>query len=310
MGDVCEPAARFDDPIEHSHALSGLVTGMAIGLAAVAFGAAVLLSGGTALAVAPVVFAACTAASLGGTIGQLAGSLWVSEAGKITSGAESVIIGGEKAARAMVDTVGCHPGKLIAQGSETVFIERYPAARKGDKTVCDGTISEGFPDVIVGSGRASYLDIDSEVPVWLEIGVMILGLVGPIGEIVLVLRARAALMIALKTGTTTPLLLGQGTRRFVGDQAVRHFQKHSGSLMKALGKDSYNLAQYLDDANHVIRSGQWVPELNGYAKLVGGQGSAKAAFVGVDRASGAITTFHVKTVEELASKAPSLGWFK
>ena len=52
-----------------------------------------------------------------------------------------------------------------------------------------------------------------------------------------------------------------------------------------------------------------MPEMNGYVKLIGGPGSAKAAFVGVNRAVGNITTFHIKTVKEIARKAPSLGWW-
>ena len=47
--------------------------------------------------------------------------------------------------------------------------------------------------------------------------------------------------------------------------------------------------------------------MNGYIKLVGGEGSAKYAFVGIDRATGNITTLHLKSVKELAKKAPSLG---
>lgn len=65
--------------------------------------------------------------------------------------------------------------------------------------------------------------------------------------------------------------LGQGLRRFAGDEAVQHFSKHADEVMKALGKRSYNLAEYVADANHVIQTGQWVPELNAYVKLVGGR---------------------------------------
>lgn len=70
------------------------------------------------------------------------------------------------------------------------------------------------------------------------------------------------------------------------------------------------MSNYLDDANHVINNGTYVPEMNGYVKLVGGEGSAKYAFVGLDRATGEITTFHLKTVSELMKKAPSLGFGK
>jgi len=191
MSAICEPAARFQDPIEHSSALAGLVAGLVVGAVV---GAAIVFSGGAALG--PILVAACTGASLGGTIGEFAGSFITSEAGHVCSGAESVLIGGQKAARAIADTVDCDAGQHIAQGSETVFIERFPAARKSDKTTCGGTIANGFPSVIVGSGRTDYLDVGDEVPLWLEIGVMVLGLVGMIGEIGLALRAKSAKTIA------------------------------------------------------------------------------------------------------------------
>lgn len=77
--------------------------------------------------------------------------------------------------------------------------------------------------------------------------------------------------------------------------------------MQALGRKSYNLRNYLDDANHVIQSGTYVKELNGYVKLIGGPGSAKYAFVGLKNGGDNISTFHIKTASELARKAPSLG---
>ena len=86
-----------------------------------------------------------------------------------------------------------------------------------------------------------------------------------------------------------------------------HFSKHGSEMRQALNKKDYSVADYLRDANHVIKKGQFVPEMNGYIKLVGGEGSAKYAFVGIDRATGNITTLHLKSVKELAKKAPSLG---
>ncbi|EOI03140.1 hypothetical protein UAY_00887 [Enterococcus moraviensis ATCC BAA-383] len=47
--------------------------------------------------------------------------------------------------------------------------------------------------------------------------------------------------------------------------------------------------------------------MNGYVILVGGEGSVKYAFVGLDRATGNITTLHLKSIKELAKRAPSLG---
>jgi hypothetical protein len=76
--------------------------------------------------------------------------------------------------------------------------------------------------------------------------------------------------------------------------------------MDALGKSSYNLRNYLDDANNIIKNGTYVPELNGYVRLIGGQGSAKYGFVGMNRATGNITTFHIKTAKELSKKAPGM----
>lgn len=95
---------------------------------------------------------------------------------------------------------------------------------------------------------------------------------------------------------------------FKADKAVEHFAKHGSEMKNALGKSSYNLKEYMLDAHHVVKNGQYVPEMNGYVRLIGGQGSAKAAFVGMTKDGKNLTTMHVKTVSELKKKAPSLGW--
>lgn len=94
------------------------------------------------------------------------------------------------------------------------------------------------------------------------------------------------------------------------DLLSEHYIKHGEQLKKVFNKSSYTVSDYLKDANHVIDTGKFVPEMNGYVKFVGGEGSAKYAFVGIDRATGEITTFHLKTVSELIKKAPSLGFQK
>src|SRR5690606_26783388 len=43
--------------------------------------------------------------------------------------------------------------------------------------------------------------------------------------------------------------------KFAGDEAAIHFGKHGNSIMKALGKSSYNLKNYVDDASHVLNTG-------------------------------------------------------
>ncbi len=108
-------------------------------------------------------------------------------------------------------------------------------------------------------------------------------------------------------GKGSTKLLTQGARRFAGDGAAQHFAKHGNNVMSTLGRKSYNLTNYLDDANHVIRNGTFVPELNGYVRLIGGQGSAKYGFVGLNQATGNITTFHIKTAKWLSRNAQSLG---
>ena len=95
--------------------------------------------------------------------------------------------------------------------------------------------------------------------------------------------------------------------KFKGDEANNHFNKHAKEIMDTLRKNSYNLKEYIDDANYIIKNGQYTPELNGYVKFMGGKGHAKYGFVGLDRKIGRITTFHVKGIKELEKKAPSLG---
>jgi hypothetical protein len=56
--------------------------------------------------------------------------------------------------------------------------------------------------------------------------------------------------------------------KFRSDKTVVHFSEHGNSIKHALGRKSYSLAEYLDDANHVIRHGIFVPELNGYVRLL------------------------------------------
>ncbi|WP_275390596.1 PAAR domain-containing protein [Xenorhabdus bovienii] len=88
--------------------------------------------------------------------------------GVLMSGSGNVKIEGQKAARAEVDTSGCskHPGSLIAQGSETVFINSQAAAREGDKLVCGATIKGGASTVLIGSGQGTYMKVAEEFSPW------------------------------------------------------------------------------------------------------------------------------------------------
>ena len=90
---------------------------------------------------------------------------------------------------------------------------------------------------------------------------------------------------------------------------VNHFDKHSAEVAHALKRTDYSIEQYLKDANFVVETGTYVPELNAYVKFIGYEGkNTLYAFVGLDRNTGNITTYHVKTVDYLIKKAPSLGF--
>ena len=84
-----------------------------------------------------------------------------------------------------------------------------------------------------------------------------------------------------------------------------HYEKHGQEIAKVLGESNYSVDKYLDDANYIINNGTYAPELNSYVSFMSGK---KYGFVGLDRTTGDITTFHIKNVYELINKAPSLGF--
>lgn len=76
-------------------------------------------------------------------------------------GSPNVFIGGRPAWRAMVDVHTCpltsgpvpHVGGTVTKGSTSVFINKMPAARMGDKIIESGppnTIVKGCPKVNIG----------------------------------------------------------------------------------------------------------------------------------------------------------------
>lgn len=63
----------------------------------------------------------------------------------------NVSIGGQHAARALVDMATCvGPPALIVKGSSSVYINMLPAARVGDSTAHGGAITTGCPTVFIG----------------------------------------------------------------------------------------------------------------------------------------------------------------
>lgn len=179
-------AARLTDPVEHTHAMTGLLTGV---LAGAVIGALTVATGGGALVVAAAVVGGAAA---GGGVGQVLGSLSISGGsvtGRIVTGSPNVIINGLPAARCHQDAGDpglCsgmpplswppHGTVLIAQGSSTVLINNQPAARVGDSLQCGARISAGSPDVIIGGAQVTTLEIEPEIPDWLNMTLLAAGI--------------------------------------------------------------------------------------------------------------------------------------
>jgi len=71
--------------------------------------------------------------------------------GPITKGVSSVLIGKLPAAT-LSSSCFCagSPPDTIIKGSKSVLIGKKPAARMGDSTIHGGTITSGFPTVLIG----------------------------------------------------------------------------------------------------------------------------------------------------------------
>ena len=169
--DFVEQAARQTDVIKHRSfwaALAGAVVGATI--TAGIFGVATFLTGGFG----GLLFGALFTALASDLIESAANKVeeWLTPAspsGTITRGSPTVLVNNLPLAFAalkdVAPTIGCNdhgPQEKIALGSETVFVEGNPVARKGDRTTCDGLIDSGSPNVFFGSGQALYAPIKPE----------------------------------------------------------------------------------------------------------------------------------------------------
>lgn len=177
-------AARLTDPVEHSSALLGLLVGAAAGLA---LGAFTVATGGLGGIVAAAVIGGAVATGAG--VGEVVGSLSFVPgitSGAIASGSPDTVTNDLLAARATLDIVACggtppicipgHQGKPIAQGSDSVFINDQPAARKTDKVKCSAKIEDGSHNVFIGGGTVTTMELESEVPWVYHAVIMGLGL--------------------------------------------------------------------------------------------------------------------------------------
>jgi hypothetical protein len=59
------------------------------------------------------------------------------------------------------------PPPMIAQGSDNVFIDDLPAARKDDMATYGGTIAAGSANATTGGGTLTVREIKDERPWWI-----------------------------------------------------------------------------------------------------------------------------------------------
>jgi uncharacterized Zn-binding protein involved in type VI secretion len=190
-------AARLGDPIAHISIWARLAR---VALRVVTTLAETLIVG-AALFYMITPMGWCTALIVGGLVAGFAGALtgysgmkekWIKDVtenigeGSVTGAiappcALTVLINKLPAARAVLDTGICSkdsgPPIPVAEGSETVFIETGPAARQGDKLVCQAKIKQGSKSVFIGGGKVQYLEMADDTEWWetaLEIGIGLL----------------------------------------------------------------------------------------------------------------------------------------
>ena len=148
------PAARETDVIKHSSKLLGFFAGAVAGALFAVF---VIGTGGTGLLVA-----AAVGGAIGFTGGALADMLMENpgvKTGVVGPGLANILINNLDAASILVESycyvpvVYNHGYKVIVEGSKTVLFACTPAARKGDKLLCDAAISTGSPNVLIGGAK-------------------------------------------------------------------------------------------------------------------------------------------------------------
>jgi RHS repeat-associated protein len=90
--------------------------------------------------------------------------------------------------------------------------------------------------------------------------------------------------------------------KFTKDEAIGHFNQHAKEIMKATKKSSYNLKDYIDDANWIIDNGTYDSNLRGYYQYIGNSsrtGESLFGFVGLKNNGLSISTYHIKTASQL-----------
>ncbi|EPV8303061.1 RHS repeat-associated core domain-containing protein [Escherichia coli] len=219
-------AARVDDPIYHTSALAGFLIGAIIGIAIIAAASFAFVTCGF-FAGLILGFLAEQIASGVLQLGEAIGRSIHSTAGKILTGSDNVSTNSRPAARAVLSTVICEdhsPEIRIAQGSGNIYINSHPAARKDDHTECDAVIEDGSPNVFLGGGTQTVLEISPEIPDWLRQVVDVLYVVaGMLGGLAGASRQAAKMGSKFSTKCAAKFIGGEITGMGVSEVAMGLF---------------------------------------------------------------------------------------
>lgn len=208
------PAARVGDPFGHSSAMSGVLTGLAIGalvgvaivatggLGAIAIGAAIATTGGAGLA--------------GMAIGQ---TIDGPDTGTLVVGSPTVFIDGRPATMTVMANGMCSwdsgPPIPVATGAATVFVNGQPMARVGEKMACSAVIRRGSNDVFVGGPSKTVIQPTPEVPTWLSTTMSAMAIGGTI-------IATGGIAATYGAGAAAGSLIGGVGGGYLGGEAGTH----------------------------------------------------------------------------------------
>jgi hypothetical protein len=141
------------------------------------------------------------------------------------------------------------------------------------------------------------------------IGAVVGGIAGPLtGKAIDGVKGGMLKLFDVRKTSRFNFMANELNYKFKPNESLAHFEKHGSEIANKFGFKDYSLSKYVSDANMVIKTGTFVPELNAYVKIPSGPGTALAPFVGIDRITGEITTFHFRPVTFLEKAAPSLQW--
>lgn len=167
---MSESAARVTSSVVH---VSSTATKLGTGAGFAAVGVIALLTGGIGVIAAAGIVS--TGMSAGTLVDQYSG---LDDSEKIISGAEHVFLDEPKhqAANASENTrTDQHDGHIVT-GSDSVFIERFPASRRHDEVECSGPgrISSGSEHIFYGGGDSrAPQDVGQSLPfVWRALGII------------------------------------------------------------------------------------------------------------------------------------------